>query len=521
MLSTLLESGEARVEVTASVDNEAATEMGRNVTQSRDASVSHAPDRLDPESRKIITILLISGFVVILNETLMSVALPSLMQDLGVSASAGQWVTTAFLLTMAVVIPITGMLITRIPLRTLYLAAMAAFLAGTVLGALSPTFPVLVLARVIQASGTAVIMPLLMTTVMTLVSPAMRGRIMGRVTIVISVAPALGPTVSGFILNVLNWHWLFILMIPIVIAVTISGAVRLSNVTETRYVRIDVWSVLLAVVGFGGLVFGMNAVGELASREGGLNPSFPLALGVTGVALFVWRQRKLEASESALLDLRPFNSHNFRVSVVLIGMSMMGLFGALFVLPIFAVGVLGLSALHIGALLLPGGLIMGLLGPIVGRLYDRVGPRPLLTLGTALTAASFWGMSLFTQDTPIWMVLALHIVLSVGLANTFTPLLATGLGDLPRSQYSYGTALFSTVQQLAGAAGTTVFAAVLTLVSVAALTAGASDQQALARAASTAFLVGAIVATLGIFFALLTRRNADAAAEQPREPIAQ
>lgn len=496
------------------MENRRRLRPGREVTQSRSATTTSSDAlktarsaKLDPEARGIIAILLISGFVVILNETLMSVALPELMADLNISASTGQWVTTAFLLTMAVIIPITGMLMTRLPLRTLYLAAMGAFLTGTILGAVAPAFPILVVARVVQASGTAVIMPLLMTTVMTLVPPMMRGRIMGRVTIVISVAPALGPTISGLILTVLNWHWLFILMIPIVIAITTAGALRLRNVTETRTVSIDGLSILLTIVGFGSLVFGMNAVAELSSDEALINPIIPLVIGVVGMVLFVWRQKSLEPVDKALLDLRPLKSHNFRVSVILIGMSMMGLFGALFVLPIFAISVLGVSTLQIGLLLLPGGLVMGLLGPSVGRLYDRVGPRPLLTFGTMLTAGSFWGMSLFSQATPLWVVLATHVILSVGLAHIFTPLLATGLGDLPKAQYSYGTALFSTVQQLSGAAGTTMFATVLTLVTTSATQAGASDQTALAAASRTAFLTGAVISSLGIVFALMTRRN--------------
>jgi DHA2 family lincomycin resistance protein-like MFS transporter len=211
-------------------------------------------DRLDPRSRTVIVVLLVSAFVVILNETIMSVALPVLMTDLQVSAAVGQWLTAGFLLTMSVVIPITGFLIRRFRTRSLYGAAMSLFSAGTLLAALAPGFPVLLAGRVVQASGTAIMMPLLMTTVMTLVPPARRGVMMGNISIVIAVAPAIGPAVSGLVLSLFGWRAMFWLVLPIALVSLAVGLRRITDVGEPTAMRIDVLSVVLSAFGFGGLV---------------------------------------------------------------------------------------------------------------------------------------------------------------------------------------------------------------------------------------------------------------------------
>ncbi|HEX2247372.1 MAG TPA: MFS transporter, partial [Arthrobacter sp.] len=191
----------------------------------------------------MIRLLLAASFVVILNETIMSVALTELMDDLGITARAAQWLTTAFMLTMAVVIPITGFLLQRFNTRPVFTAAMSLFSAGTLIAAIAPGFELLLLGRIVQASGTAIMMPLLMTTLMTLVAPAERGKTMGNVSIVISVAPAIGPTISGIILNALSWRWMFWLVLPIAVAMLIIGNRRVDNVTEPRPVPLDLFSV--------------------------------------------------------------------------------------------------------------------------------------------------------------------------------------------------------------------------------------------------------------------------------------
>lgn len=453
-----------------------------------------------------IWVLLSSAFVVMLNETIMGVALPRLMEALDISAAAGQWLTTAFLLTMSIVIPITGMLIQRFSTRSLFLTAMTLFAIGTLIAAVAPGFFVLLIGRVVQASGTAIMMPLLMTTISTVVPAAQRGRLMGRIAIVMSVAPALGPTISGLILQWLSWRWLFLLVLPFAVLSLVLGALRMPNVGEQRRVRIDGLSVVLSVLGFGGLVYGLSAVGEQASGGETIAPVLPIAVGGLSLALFVWRQLILQRSDRALLDLRTFLSRPFSLAVILFTFSMIALFGSLILLPIYVQSVLGYDTLESGLVLLPGGLLMGLLGPIVGRIVDSRGPRFVLVPGTIITALALWSMALFTDTSSIWQVLATHVGLSLGLAGVFTPLFAVSLGSLPPRLISYGSATISTVQQVAGAAGTALFVTVMTLVSTSAAgSPEAVDPHALAAGTRAAFLMGGAASTVGAVIAFFVK----------------
>ncbi|WP_430645815.1 MDR family MFS transporter [Agromyces sp. GXS1127] len=463
-------------------------------------------------STRVIWLLLAATFTVFLNETIMSVAIPELVDDLGVTLSAAQWLTTAFMLTMAVVIPITGFLLQRFPTRPIFGAAMTLFSAGTLLAALAPGFEVLLGGRIVQATGTAIMMPLLMTTLMTVVAPADRGRFMGRVSIVMSVAPAIGPAISGLILNTLGWRYMFWLVLPIAVTMLVIGLRRVENISETRVFPIDVVSVVLSAFGFGGLVYGLSLVGEVASGRapGDAVPMWiALAVGALGIAAFILRQLVLQRRDRALLDLRTFRSRNFAVSIALMAVMMAALFGTIILLPIYLQDVLGLEPLATGLLVLPGGLVMGLLGPTVGRLYDRVGPTPLLVPASIGVSAVLWSLTLVSETTPPWMVLAAHVVLSISLAFMFTPLFTTALGSVEPHLYSHGSAIVGTLQQVAGAAGTALFITVMTATAVGATNGGAEAVAAQAAGVRSAFLVGAIISLLAIVGSTLVRRPAD------------
>lgn len=461
---------------------------------------------VSPRDEWVIRVLIVSAFTVILNETIMGIAIPHLMRDLGITAVAAQWLTAAFLLTMAVVIPITGFLLQRFPTRPLYIVAMSSFVVGTVLAAAAPGFEVLLAARVIQATGTAVMLPLLMTTVISLVPARERGRRMGNIGIVISVAPALGPTIGGLILANLPWRFLFIFVLPVAIGTLVFGIIRMRSTNEPRPTRIDALSVLLAVVGFGSLVFGLSRISE--ASEGALVQTIAIiVMSLAVIAVFGWRQVVLQRIEAPLLDLRVFKERVFTAATAMFVVNMISMFGSIILLPIFMQNVLGLSVLNSGLMLLPGGLAMGLLAPVIGRAYDRVGPRPLLLPGTALVALAMWGLTLvLTPSTPWVLVLACHLVLSMGLALIFTPLFSASLGALPRRLYSHGSAIVSTMQQLAAAAGTALFVSVMTAIALTQSSTGDFTIEAEAAGMRGAFLVGAILATGGIALASLVAR---------------
>ncbi len=445
----------------------------------------------------VINVLLVSTFVVMLNETAMSVAIPKLMQALAVDASAAQWLTTAFLLTMAVVIPITGFLLQRFNTRPIFLLAMALFTAGSAIAAISPNLAVLIFARVVQASGTAIMMPLLMTTVMTLVPPDQRGKMMGNISIVMSVAPAIGPVFAGFILANLDWRFFFVIMLPISLGALALGWRMMVNVTTPRFAPLDYLSVLLSAVAFGGVVYGLSGFGvEEAFRP--ISPYIPLVIGLVTMVLFVWRQLLLARSGKALLDLSTLKAKNYTISVAMISILMLAMFGTIILLPIYLSSVIGFEVWQIGLLMMPGSLLMGLLGPFVGRLYDKVGPRPLIIPAMALVSVVLWAMTLLGVGTPWPYILAGHLVMSLGFAFLFGPLFTTSLSSVQPQLYSHGSALLGSVQQVAGAAGVALFVAIMSAQSAANLTAGQVPLEALSGGIRLAFTIGASISILAL-----------------------
>ncbi|GAA1438341.1 DHA2 family efflux MFS transporter permease subunit [Leifsonia poae] len=502
------------------VDGSAADAAVRDGGTTRQASPAHtAPDFTAPDHTKrnnrVIWLLLSATFVVILNETIMSVAIPTLIDDLKIDALAAQWLSTAFMLTMAVVIPITGFLLQRFSTRSIFIAAMSLFSIGTLTAALAPGFAVLVGARVIQASGTAIMLPLLMTTLMTLVPANKRGRTMGNVSIVISVAPAIGPTISGFILNYLDWRWIFLIVLPIAVVMLLIGIKFVENVTEPEKVKLDVFSVILSAFGFGGLLYGLSQTGV---TDGGAGTSVvlwvSLGVGVLSLAGFIVRQLLLQRQNRALLDLRTFRSRIFTVAIVLMAISTASLFGVIIILPLYLQHVLHLDTLATGLLLLPGGIVMGVMAPFVGRLYDRFGPRVLVVPGAIIVSVVLWALTLVTDHTSPYLILAAHVGFSVGLALMFTPLFTAGLGAVTPHLYSHASAIVGTVQQVAGAAGTALLIAIFSAHTATLVAAGESVDQATAGGVSMAFLAAAIISLFAVVGSFFISKPADVIAPE-------
>ena len=461
---------------------------------------------LPARDRQVIAILLVAAFVVILNETIMSVALPRLMVDLGISARTVQWLTTAFMLTMAVVIPTTGFLLQRISTRTVFMLAMGLFSAGTLLAAVSPGFWMLLFARVVQASGTAVMIPLLMTTVLTLVPAERRGVVMGNITIAISLAPAIGPTLSGLVLQFLSWRFMFVLVLPIALASLVYGSRRLVNVGQPGHQKLDLRSVLLSIPAFGGLVYGLSQLGRGASGPG-VAIGF-ITFGLVLILIFGWRQLRLTRSgRSPLLDLRPFSYRMFSLSLALLCFAMLALFGMVILLPIYLQTIRGIGSLATGLMLLPGGLLMGLAGPTVGKIIDRYSPRLLTVPGAILLTFTLWRFSDADASTPIWMLIGLHMLLMLGLACLFTPSFTAGLNPLPPYLYSHGSAVFGTLQQVAGAAGAAFLVALMSSRTSTLPEGGLPPVAALNGGIQAAFGVAAVISIGAVVLACFIRNT--------------
>ena len=467
--------------------------------------MSQKPDpHISAEVKINLTILVLGAMVMILNETALSVALPTIMADFDIPATSAQWLLTGFLLTMGVVIPTTGFLMDKFTTRQIFLASSGVFLAGTVLAALAPAFGVLLVGRVFQAAGTALMIPTLMTVAMTLVPPQRRGSVMGIISVVISVAPALGPTVGGFVLSMSSWHVIFWTMVPLLGLICAAGYFRLVNVGDKRDTPLDFLSVVLSIA-FGGLVYAVSSLENMLEGDG-LVDIVVLIVGLVALALFTRRQLRLAKDNRALLDMRPFKVPNFTVAVL--GMLLMFglLLGVVNILPIYLQTSLAVSSLVTGLVVMPGGLLQGGISPMVGRLYDIHGPRPLMIPGALLLAAGTWLMTLLNEDSAVWMVIGMHILFALGIALMMTPLMTTSLASLPDELYSHGSAILNTLQQLAGAAGTAFLMTFLTRGTKSGAAQGMNEAAATAHGAHWAFLFAGVLSLVVVVLAPFLKR---------------
>lgn len=470
------------------------------LTDAPNQQSTHPDVETGNESYGILWWLVGATFVVILNETIMMNAIPRLMTEFAVSARAAQWLSTVFMLTMAVVIPVTGWFLQRVTTRQAYAVAMVTFSVGTALAAFAPTFSVLLGARAIQAAGTGVMMPLLMTTLMSIVPEHDRGRIMGRVVMAISVAPALGPAVSGVILEFASWRWIFGLVLPLAAGMGFLGIRRIENVGEPTAGSVDVLSVILSALGFGSLVYGLSLIGDAHAIT---SPWWFVGGGAAVVGLFVWRQLALQKLDRPLLDLRTLTHRTFTIGVLLMVVAFMGFMGSMILLPLYLQDLRGLSSLQTGLLMIPGGLAMGLSGPRVGRLFDRFGSRPLVIPGALAVTAALATLTHISTTTPIWLILGAHVTFMAGLAAIFTPVFTLSLNAVPENLYSHGSSVLGSTQQVAGAIGTAIAITVLSSRSAELLRHGASETAATLGGTQWAFAAGALLSIGIVILAVL------------------
>ncbi|RZT23563.1 DHA2 family lincomycin resistance protein-like MFS transporter [Fictibacillus sp. BK138] len=407
----------------------------------------------------LVMIMILGVFVAILNETLLNVALTKIMADFGIEPSTAQWLSTGYLLVIGVLIPVTAYLIQRFTTRSLFLGAMSLFTLGTFIAAISPGIEFLILGRLLQASGTGLLFPLLTNVVFSVVPFEKRGSAMGTIGIVITFAPAIGPTLSGIIVEHFSWRVLFYGVLPIALLVIGFAYAKLKNVTETTNPKVDLISLLLSTLGFGGIVYGFSSSGEGHGGWSSNDVLIPIAIGVVSLMLFTWRQ--LTISEP-LLNLRTFKYSIFRMSTLIMMIVMMAMFSAMMLLPIFLQNALGYSPLKAGLIMLPGGIVMGIMSPITGRLFDKFGAKWLALIGLGLIANTLWQFALIDLTTPYITIMIFNTLLMLGISMVMMPIMTNALNELPPPLYPHGTAIISTLQQVAGAVGTALLVSIMT-----------------------------------------------------------
>ncbi|MEQ3457272.1 MDR family MFS transporter [Enterococcus cecorum] len=405
----------------------------------------------------LVVVLLIGTFCTVLNQTLLATAFPTLMKEFDISASTVQWLTTGFLLVNGIMIPVSAWLINSFSSKKLYISAMTTFLIGTIICFLAQNFSVLLIGRLIQAIGVGLSMPLLQNIMLTIFPPEKRGSAMGMAGIVIGLAPALGPTLSGWIIDHYSWRDLFGMVIPIVILVLVLALFFMKSVIELTHPKIDTISAILSTIGFGSLLYGFSSVGD----KGWLSKEVLgfLIIGIIFIFLFSKRQLKIE---HPFLELRVFKSKIFTIAAVLAGVTNMAMIGAVMVLPLYIQNIRGESAFHSGLMLLPGALVMGLMMPITGAIFDKRGARKLAITGMFILTSATLPFAFLTSKTSVIVIVVLYAIRMFGISMVMMPVTTSGMNALPAHLISHGTAVNNTFRQVASSIGTAILISVLT-----------------------------------------------------------
>lgn len=421
-------------------------------------------DRQEKQKYKVFPILfamMISGFIGLFGETALNVAITPLMNLLKVGPTTIQWLTTGYLLVLGILVPVSGLLLQWFTTRQLFVTSLLFSIVGTLVAALSPSFEILLIARILQAIGTSILLPLMFNTILIIFPIDKRGSAMGLIGMIIMFAPAVGPSVSGLILEQLSWNWIFWISLPFFIISLICGLMFLPNISDITKPKIDISSIILSTIGFGGIVYGFSSAGGHGDAGGGWSsPTVIITLALGAISLLIFSIRQLKMKEP-MLDLRAFKYPMFTIGLILIFISMMLLLSSMLIIPMYLQQGMAVTALTAGLVLLPGSLLNGFLSPIMGRLFDAFGPTWLVRIGLLVVTVTLIFYAGIQSTTSLSLIVTLHIFMMIGICMIMMPAQTNGLNQLPPHYYPHGTAIMNTLQQVSGAIGTAVAVSIL------------------------------------------------------------
>ncbi len=456
---------------------------------------------------KIMLPLLIGGFIALLNETILNVAFPQLIESLNVPLKTIQWLGTAYMIVIGVLVPVTAFLIKTFTTRKLYLTAMILFSVGTILCGLSNSFEFLLISRVMQGVGTGMLLPIMMDTIMEIFPKSKRGTAMGISMMVVVAAPGIGPTLSGFILQYLDWHWLFFMMLPVAALAIVLGILFLKSYSTITKPKIDIFSIILSTIGFGGLIFGVSSI-----ETGGVFQTIVLVPAIIGLlSLFLFAKRQF-ALEQPMLELRVFRSFMFTIGAFALFIAFMIPFAINIILPTYMQGILAVTTITAGLALLPGSIVNVIIAPVAGKLFDKIGAKPLAFSGFVALTVSMFFLSNIGEETPLYAIVLLQVLMTIGTGLVIPPTQTFALNQLPLKNMAHGVAILNTTQQVAAAFGSSIFIGLmgavqekhLKLVSNPDI---ATQHQALINGTNAAFSVAFILVIVGLCLSFFIKRR--------------
>ncbi|WP_379127636.1 DHA2 family efflux MFS transporter permease subunit [Paenibacillus sp. sgz500958] len=405
----------------------------------------------------IIAALLIGAFVALLNQTLMNVALPKMMEDLHIVANTAQWLTTGFMLVNGVLIPISAYLVEKFTTRQLFITAMVLFSIGTLVCGIGTGFEMIMVGRVIQAVGAGILMPLMNIVFLRIFPIEERGKAMGLMAVAMIFAPAVGPTLSGWVVQNYSWRVLFFIVLPLAIFSTLLGARTMQNVGKVSSPVLDKPGIIFSTLGFGGLLYGFSDAGT--DGWGSTTVIACLILGMVALVLFVVREL---TTSKPLLEFRIFRYNMYTLTTIINIIVTMAMYSGMILLPIYLQTIRGFTPMESGLMLLPGAILMGAMSPVTGIIFDKIGARWLSVIGLIITAITTWEFSQITDSTTFTHLILTYTARMFGMSMLMMPIVTAGLNQLPQRLSSHGTAMSNTLRTVGGALGMALFVSLMT-----------------------------------------------------------
>lgn len=460
----------------------------------------------------LVAVVILSAFVTMLNQTILSVAQPSIIDAFKVDLSTVQWLSTGYSLIGGILIPISAWMADRFNTKWLVTSSLGVFLIGSIVAAFSGNFTALLVGRLLQAVGGGVLSGLTMTILFSVYPKENRGTPTTLLGLVFGIAPAIGPTLGGYLVDNLGWHAIFGIVAPVVAIAFVLGLFFMADVVPHKATKLDFWSVVFSTVGFGGVLYGASMVSDYGWTN--VHTLLPIVGGFVVIGLFIWRQLVVD---DPMLNLKVFTSGNFTVAAIISAITQISMVAVEFVLPVYLQNARDLTALQSGLTLLPGAVVMFLLAPISGQLVQKNKGKQIVVFGIIVMALSTLLLSRLTLTTPIWELVAVYALRNVGLAFAMMPAGTLGMQGLTPDLISHGSAANNVVRQVGAAIGTAVLVSVMQSKATAASPSasllktdpaayGHGMHLALVSGAQASLIIATIIGVVGVVFALALKQ---------------
>lgn len=452
--------------------------------------------QLTSRRRNLIFInLVVSGIASSTLSTAMTTALPNVVKYFGVSTSIGQWVTSGYSLAMGMIMPLTAFLITRFPIKKLYMSGIGSFIMGLLLSIFAGNFSFMMVGRILQACGNGILLSAAQVVILTVYPAEKKGTMMGTYGLATTAAPIIAPTIAGLMIDAFGWKSIFYVVLAIMTASFVLSAVVFENVLEIQDKKFDVISFVESIFAFGGITLGIGNISSfgLASTQAGL----PLLIGIVVCVFFVIRQCSLE---KPFLDVKILSNRNYAISVIAGMILYLVMMGGSVMMPLYVQSVMGYSAVISGLVSLPGSLATAIVSPLAGRLYDKMGIKKIFVVGSAALLISNIGMFLITKSTPLWVAAGFNVLRNISIGSLMMPLLTWGTGNVDNKKVADASSLLTSFRTIAGSIGSAVFVGIMTAVS--ASSAAAYGENAMMHGMNVSFLWMAVGAFMLLMIAI-------------------